>query len=425
MKEQKTWNEANEFAESLGAHLANPSKASTFTWISDRLLKKDPAWLGAAKSGKDAWVTVGGKFWSPEITPTGNETFAAIDKKGTIISKDANQALPFIVQWRDDGSNPGTREVQFEATAKTADSKNPIYPPGTIEAGGRSLLYIPEAITWSQANKAAASAGGHLFVASDKDEAKLLRSYIQGLEAVHGIWLGASLDSDRWTWITKEPWIFADWLKGRKPGKEGHALVIHPDRGWDSQDRTVKASGYIIEWSEDESNPGKQVPADLFTGLEANDLISKAKDLVLNTEKKRNDLLAINSKKMTWDLNALLKGMNSGGRAHWGPEVDDLKSLLRNDRLDTRDIRRQDVRVSPEMAKIVNYAVKKQHEADKGFIKAVEVIRDAYVEKMQGIQEKALSVGQMRAGERAETMIKNAEDAEGWARDFGVELPKD
>lgn len=423
IEEPMTWNQANEFAESFGAHLANASKASTLLWIGEKLIKNEPAWVGAAKNGKDSWVTVSGKFWSPEISPSGDETFAALNKQGKIISKDASETLPFIVQWRNDGSNPGTREVQFKATADTVESKHPIYPPGTVEAGGRSLLYIPEATTWTEAKKAAESAAGHLFVASDKDEAKLLRSYLQNIEAPNGIWLGASLDSDRWTWITSEPWTFADWVKGRKPGKEGHALVFHPDRGWDSQDRSLEASGYVIEWSNDSSEDSETPPVELFTGLESSELAAKAKELVINTEKKRDELLAINAKKMTWDLNALLKGMNSGGRAHWGPEVDDLKSLLKEDRINTGDIRRRNIRVSPEMAKIVNYAEKKQNEADQGSARAITKIRDAYVEKMQAIQEQAKAVGQMRAAERAGNMIQNADDAKGWARDFGVDLP--
>ena len=424
VSERMGWADAALFAESYGAHLAIPGEGAAADWLSREVAKTGSAWIGVGRGGAESWVTVAGAAWDPGANPKGAGQFLAVDEGGAVRAESGKTELPFIIQWHVDGSNPGTIAARLAATGASRGQAEPVFPPGTVRVGDRHFLYVPRPVAWQEAGEMAEAAGGHLMVVSAEEEAGFLRKLTGGMDAPDGIWLGASLAADQWRWITGEPWTAADWMEGATAGSDGYSLVISPGKGWDSRDSVEAASGFIIEWSGDAKTATAGGTEATAPGAEAAELLAKAKEVILATERKRSEALAENAKKFTWDLDAFIRGLPSGGKERWGPEVNRLKTCVKDDRLLAGEAKTQGIRISPEMSKIAEYAVRKEAEIDTKFAGTVATIRDSFVGKMAEIYDSSLQSGQAKAAQSADEAITAANDLGSWVELFGVELPK-
>jgi hypothetical protein len=100
-----------------------------------------------------------------------------------------------------------------------------------VEQGGNGHSYcvvsVPGLITWDAASDAATAAGGHLATISSPAEnafvfaLSLMVAGAWALDSVggsQGPWLGGRKIGSNWTWVTGEPWAYADWAAGEPSG---------------------------------------------------------------------------------------------------------------------------------------------------------------------------------------------------------------
>ncbi len=416
------WIDAAYFAEQHGAYLADPSV--DLRWLDAELTIGRKCWLGAARSGGDSWVLSDGKPWSPTEQPTGTGLFLVIAQSGEFDSDDAHESHPFVIEWRDDGSNPGSLANLLASTRASLGGAIPIYPPGTVISGEQRYLFVRRPITWTEANKTAKSSGGHLLVATTPEEIEKVAKITDRIKVEEGIWLGGSLEDDLWQWCTGEVWKAAAWFDDSNASEEGVALALRPGDGWVAIDRGDIADGFLIEWSEDEKAPK---PDSSFPSANSNiaDLDSRVEELILAAVKKREDEHAGNIKRLHWDLDSYLRNLSGSDQDQFGYSVNALKELVDDNRLDVDKMQEKadtrEIILSREMLKTVNYHCDKQVQIDKLAEVNIGKIRDAYVTKLTAIKDEAKAVGQIKVVADLEEIIEDTEDLESWSESFGSE----
>jgi len=309
--------------------------------------------------------------------------------------------------------------ADLAATRLSLGGESPVYPPGTVTSGSRRYVYVPYPVTWERAGELAASGGGHLMVPSDSGEIGELEEVTGGIVAGKGIWLGASLEDGVWQWATGESWTEAKWIGNARSGEEGAAMVVRPGKGWDTMARGDEASGFLIEWSDDlkAATPGETLSA---AALAAAELNARVRELLLAADEKRGGSLAENVKKFTWDLDAFVKGLPKDGQTAWQPHVDALKGRAKDNRILPEKSGAKGIGVFPEMAKLVNFHIRKQGEIDVRFAGDAGKIRNAFVAKLAAIRDGAKAAGQTKVFNDAATTIEKAEDLGAWIRSFGL-----
>lgn len=128
VSEPMAWAQAAWFAEQHGGHLAMPG--SDLSWLPEGVTKGKTSWLGAARSGADAWTLVDGTPWTPASPPAGSGAYLAVGQNGAFTAADGATSLPFVIQWRSDGSNPGTLAAALAATRASLAGDGSAFPPG-------------------------------------------------------------------------------------------------------------------------------------------------------------------------------------------------------------------------------------------------------------------------------------------------------
>lgn len=418
VSEPMSWPDAASFAEEHGGHLAVPDSEADTAWLSAEVAKGEPAWIGVARGVGNPWVSVAGSVWSAPAEPSGAGPHLSLASGGLVAADGSASQKPFIIQWHRDGSNPGKLSQQLAVTAKSLSQPVPVFPAGTVAFGERRYLFVPQAIGWEAARSLAEGAGGTLAVVSDPGELANIKSMAQKLKADDGIWIGGSLEGSLWAWITGEPWSVADWAPDASATDEGMALCVLPGKGWNGRDRAEEASGFIIEWSADAKSGGAKPVAPVE---DAAALLARAKEVVVTAEKKRNDALAANVKKLSWDIDAYVRGLNRSGQAQFGPSAELIKSCVNGNRLVVESLRSDQIVYSAEMLKLANYHVDKQAEIDKQFSASLATIRDAFVAKMTELKAQVQGAGQPKLLEAIEESIVSAADLGGWLESMGME----
>lgn len=246
-----SWPDAMGFAEQHGGHLAIPSTTAPLTWLIDQPNIDDGLWLGAARNGLNSWALADGTAWRPKKQPSGIGQYLAADKHGFLRAENSKTTHSFIIQWHLDGSNPGALTTLLASTRSSLTQPNPKFPPGTRVYGVRRYYFASRPIPWQIAADLAETAGGHLAVPSSIAEISNIGEMTNDLDTKNGIWLGASLKNNQWQWITSEPWKNPKWADGTNTTLPNSALIIHPGKGWHTQNIATPASGFIIEWSND------------------------------------------------------------------------------------------------------------------------------------------------------------------------------
>lgn len=422
VEEAMGWAEAALFAEEHGAHLATPTEESG--WLEEELTKGRECWLGAARDANDSdkWVLPYGKPWSPAVPPAGNGLFL-ISTKGGFASSDEGDSRPFVIEWYNDGTNPGSLASQLAATRASLDEASPIFPPGTRRSGDRHILFVPLPLGWQEARELAEKGGGHLLVAASPEEITAVKDMTRHIKARDGIWIGGSLEDDHWIWITGEPWQTAAWADDSNASQEGAALALQPGGGWIAMDREDNASGFLIEWSEDKNATKPENNAAAPTGKVA-ELNTRVKELITAAASKRDQAFADNVKKFGWDLDSFLRNLNRGNQDLFGPSVRYLKDSVEENRLLIDEIKENwnggNITVSPEMAKLLNYHSGKENEIEEKFTADVGKIRDAYVPKLTQLRDEAKSAGQIKIASDLDDTIEEAGDLTSWLESFDV-----
>ena len=245
------WYAAQAFAEAHGAQLAILESGEELTWLAQLVPADQSVWLGSGRADRSVWSDNDGTDWDLEEEPKGVGPFASLSHLGILRAGKATEAMPFVIQWHRDGSNPGTLNAILERTAKTLDTPNPIYPPGTISSGTRQILFLPLTVNRAQAESLAAKAGGILAVPAGRSEISWLEDESEDLEATAGFWLGGQRKDGAWAWDTAETWEDTAWIDKTEPADGGEALIFIPGKGWSNADPSIPTAGLLIEWSPD------------------------------------------------------------------------------------------------------------------------------------------------------------------------------
>ncbi len=424
VKESMSWPEASWFAEQHGAHLAVPSMGADLQWLVANVTQKQVVWIGAARSGVSNWVLADGKPWNPTREPSGTGAYVGIDKDGFLRAASGKVRLPFVIQWHRDGKNPGSLDALLDVARESLGKSEPIFPPGTRTYDKRSFLFVARPIDWRGAVNLAEKSGGYLAVTATTGEIVAVEDMVNDFTAGRGIWLGASMKDQRWTWITGEPWKAAKWAKDAEIESPDTALIIQPGKSWFSRDVSEPASGFIIEWSQDaKSKPtisGKTSVATTVSGpadIEA--LSRKAKELISAADQKRTQQLGANSRKFASDLDVYIRNLPGSAKVTWQPEVENLKSCIVGSRIPPTILESGDINTNTNIEAVVKYGIRKQKEIDEEFLAYSTKIHAAFLAKVRESATQAQQAGQSLLAKSLNNTLEEAAKLEPWIQSLG------
>ncbi len=300
LNKNMTWDEANNFANLHGAHLALLPTSADLAWFHDNFKSPSPVWTGASDSGfEKKWFwsdgsAVDSKLWkkdSPDNLATDNpngEDFGAISSSAPELEDHHRlQKFPSLLEWRLDGSTPASLDAQLARTGEALNNKRtPIFPSGTYNVGGSRFLLVEKNHNWDQASLMATNAGGHLAVPSNEKEASFIALTLKSaLRDLGSCWIGGKRDDNLpeiWKYVTGESFTFVTWLEGQPDNFEENEnyLVIRKDGdalGANDEDQSGNETNhFLIEWSVPAL---RNMPKASASDLEDSDLLAALEEL--------------------------------------------------------------------------------------------------------------------------------------------------
>ena len=397
IEQELSWQRASSYAEEYGGHLAVCINEGEQKWLSSKIPANTTIWLGGGATGRTAWGWVDGSPWtvrSPSLS-TGNT--ATLSDLGSIRSQPSGEKFPFFIQWRHDGTNPGTLQSQIARLKASLNSPEPIYPAGVVSFENRRYLVIENAGTWNESNAVAQSAHGHLAVPSEKSEDAYLRSLIsRSLGDGGGAWIGGRHNGRAWTWITGETWAFSSWAPDAPDGEaeveSAVKLLAGENGGWDDQNPEDNVEAFVIEWSKDRGNTAPVSPAS-GTGDWASQRTTFQKK-VRTLEGKFGSALLENRKGLKSDLNFWIRGLRSADGRAYKPTIDQLKANVSAEGvipLTVRDAIK--LPLSPRGVDLLRKRIEAQQALKEAVQAQANQIRQAYIGTLKLKQEAATKAG--------------------------------
>ncbi len=153
------------------------------------------------------------------------------------------------------------------------------------------------------------------------------------------------------------------------------------------------------------------------------ELETKAKSLVAGLETDRDKELAANFKTFGWDLDSWIKSLNKTEQITWRPHVERLKRLATGDRVPTRVDSDSGINLSERMAKVAEFAARKQKSIDENFETKAARIRDAYVTRVKEAAGKSIEAGEQDVAKALEAKAEAAADLDTWLTALGAKMP--
>lgn len=442
VNEPMSWEAAQLFAEEHGGFIAYPQTEDDLTFFGTLIKDSDAIWLGAGRSGRDAWVLLDGNTWPIAKAPAGIGLYASLSHLGNVRAAESSRELRFVIAWNRDGSNPCSLSKMLKATRDSIAAGAPRYPAGTHHAGTRHFLPILRSLTLAEAQKLARQAGAHIAALSSREENYWVKDYLTKSHAPQGILLGGEKVNGVWQWTTKEPWTYADWAKDHPTSEEADVQLAYlPKQGWINVSPEESADGVVLEWSNDHQVPSEQSAPAASATPDIAGLVTRCRELLSASAKDRDDAMAKNVKSFLWDLDVWTRNLKALERNRWTNTVEILKSLAeeRNKipsatkatqviEMERRARRRQafrdfnnddeeDIRdrqkalrdaieedqeqgddlmaMPPGIVKAHNFALSKQQEILNAYLLRNTKIRDAYVIKIKEMGAAAQQAGQL------------------------------
>ena len=246
-----TWEEAAQFCESLGGHLATITSDEEWAFIREKAQSLGSHfWLGARdinKTGNWKWITNepwGFTAWSDEYPNSDS------DAKYLYISSTRDYKW---FNWDNvfDGSSKEGFICEWEWESN--ERSEVLIPGDSYSFDNHHYMFFPFALKWHEAKEFCEDFGGHLATVSSEEEWLFLQEKAKA-NTGH-FWLGATDESleGEWKWVTGEPWSFTAWSSDY-PNTNGDAdyLYISSSRDYqwynweDTLDNTTE--GFICEW---------------------------------------------------------------------------------------------------------------------------------------------------------------------------------
>lgn len=403
-----TWEEAESFAEDHGGHLAVLPSLEMRQWLQSETAIKNPVWLGVGKEAEERWRWIDETPWDAgtAIESTEAHRYLAYSSAGDLFPAKPAQKFGLVVQWRADGSNPGTLEAQLASLAKT-QGESKVYPLGTKSWNDSHYYLLEGELGWDEARKYAKSLGAYLAVPGSKEEQEwMVRAFSTFMEAGRSAWLGGFQlkENGRWQWLTGERWNNSGWsaLPDGDPKLNRVALARGQAPGglaWIAREGAKgKAQSFLLEWSAPRT-------AVAVTAFDPTAWLEQVNRKMANTVSRDLDNYEKDRKKVVLDYSRLMnrivrkeedepafgRGGGRGGRFPFGNRraVAEIKEDLK---LATKENRLID-----SLPEGVSRAFREQQEQSR---KELKVVGDSYDLKLSkhrdfyidGIQKKALAV---------------------------------
>ncbi len=140
-----------------------------------------------------------------------------------------------------------------------AQARSWTHPDGTSH--WYEAVAVPAGITWSEANRAAATAGGHLATITSSEENTAVVAVIQDTSlwsGQNGPWIGgvrSSATPNAWGWGELDPFAFAAWASGHPASSAGFDRIHYGGSAstsagtWASAPAASKNPGFVIEYA--------------------------------------------------------------------------------------------------------------------------------------------------------------------------------
>jgi hypothetical protein len=137
----------------------------------------------------------------------------------------------------------GLSEVEaFERLGLDPSGAKVAIPAGALTFGNSRYLFVPGKSSWVEAKLMAERMGGHLATLATKEEAEWAKRTFLTREFTC-IWIGGQRTGDgQWTWITGEPWEYADWALL----KDGRREPVNPTPGFTKSEDNLELAWHGI-----------------------------------------------------------------------------------------------------------------------------------------------------------------------------------
>jgi hypothetical protein len=149
-------------------------------------------------------------------------------------------------------------------------------------------------------------------------------------------------------------------------------------------------------------------------------LNTKARELVISAGRKRDDQLAANAKKLTWDLDSHLRTLPKSEQIHGVMNANRIKEQIENNRLPESILQSDEMELGRKMEEITTFAITKQKEADQAFISEAAKIQGAYIRKIGDAAKEAETAGNKPLTALLKHTVDDASDLGAWLTSLGV-----
>ena len=249
------WNDAKNYCEQFGGHLATVTSAEENTFLQAFISNGSQTgyWLGATDAESEGtWKWVTGETFSYADWYTDNPNNSGEREHYLEIRKDYNN------QWNDDTIDKYvSTALATEGFILEIDMKNYKNTNELLYNGSQYILF-DISLPWHYAQEYCESIGGNLAVITSQEENAVIQELISKGNK-QGYWLGAN-DTETegvWKWVTGETFSYTDWYADNpnNGGDHEHYLEIRKDYGnqWndDTLDKFQRAAlvteGFICE----------------------------------------------------------------------------------------------------------------------------------------------------------------------------------
>jgi len=167
----------------------------------------------------------------------------------------------------------------FGAPGQSAPPAQGIPDGDTHRFGGHRYRFVPGAMKWDEARAKAEAMGGHLATVTSREENEWIYATfgpkLDPEKHSSSVWLGGSADAagHAWSWVTGEPFAFADWFEGEPDyssttgqpvnGPFGICIKSRGTFHWfdDPVKRGNASAGFLVEWDDDGTgNENPKIP---------------------------------------------------------------------------------------------------------------------------------------------------------------------
>ena len=306
VSEAMDWRSAQTFAHAHGAHLAVLPDRVEREKLTRQLGITDAAWIAAGKAAGDAWQWMDGSAWDTNSNPastTEAHRYALLNSGGGFVASSQDSKHAFLLQWRNDATNPCTMDAQLTRTAASVKDKGidaATYPVGTHTLNKSHFLLIDKQLSWEDARQFAKSYGARLAVPSgDKEHAWIGKTFTS---EERSIWLGGYLLDEKspWRWITNEAFSSSGWKPG-EPSSDAakNRMLMELETSGDSaswvssQGTQGEASHILLEWCKAKPTKTSSARFDLDKWLAGvnRKIADRVKPLIEQYEKDREKLI--------------------------------------------------------------------------------------------------------------------------------------